>query len=133
MLANEPMVIQTRGLSKTFKEVRALNGLDLNVPKNSIFGFLGPNGSGKSTTIKLLLGLIRPTAGSATVFGEDIQRGSVAIRKRVGYLAQDPRYYEYMTAREIVRYTAQILLYRARTKLVEDRVEEVIRPGRAGG
>ncbi len=107
MIPNEPMVIQTRGLSKTFKEVQALNGLDLNVPKNSIFGFLGPNGSGKSTTIKLLLGLIRPTAGSATVFGEDIQRGSVAIRKRVGYLAQDPRYYEYMTARETVRYVAK--------------------------
>ncbi len=125
MLATEPMVIQTRGLSKTYKEVRALNGLDLNVPKNSIFGFLGPNGSGKSTTIKLLLGLIRPTAGSATVFGEDIRRGSVAIRKRIGYLAQDPRYYEYMTARETVRYVAKFF-YTGQDKLVEDRVDEVI-------
>lgn len=126
MIPNEPMVIQTRGLSKTYKEVRALNGLDLNVPKNSIFGFLGPNGSGKSTTIKLLLGLIRPTAGSATVFGEDIQRGSVAIRKRVGYLAQDPRYYEYMTARQTIRYVAKFF-YTGQDKLVEDRVSEVLR------
>src|SRR5206468_11566721 len=67
---------------------------------NSIFGFLGPNGSGKSTTIKLLLGLIRPTAGSASVFGADIIHDSVAIRQRVGYLAQEPRYYEHLTARE---------------------------------
>lgn len=125
MIPQGPMVIETRGLSKTFKEVRALNSLDLNVPKNSIFGFLGPNGSGKSTTIKLLLGLIRPTAGSAAVFGEDIQRGSVAIRKRVGYLAQDPRYYEYLTARETIRYVAKFF-YTGQDKLVEDRVEEVI-------
>ncbi len=118
-------VIQTRGLVKHFKEVQALKGLDLRVRKNSIFGFLGPNGSGKSTTIKLLLGLIRPTAGSASVFGLDTQHESVAIRRRVGYLAQDPRYYEYMTAREIVRYVARFF-YRGQERLVEDRVSEVL-------
>lgn len=60
--------------------------------EHSIFGFLGPNGAGKTTTIKLLLGLARPTAGSAIVFGKDIQKESVPIRRKVGYLAQDPRY-----------------------------------------
>ena len=59
-------VISTHGLSKDYKTVKALSGLDLSVPHNSIFGFLGPNGSGKTTTIKLLLGLIKPTAGSGT-------------------------------------------------------------------
>lgn len=125
MNLNETMVIQTRGLSKGFNTVRALNGLNLDVPKNSIFGFLGPNGSGKSTTIKLLLGLIRPTAGSATIFGQDIRQNSVAIRKRIGYLAQDPRYYEYLTARETVRYVAKFF-YTGQDRLVEDRVSEVL-------
>ncbi len=119
------MVIETHGLSKSFDQVQALQGLDLDVPKNSIFGFLGPNGSGKSTTIKLLLGLIQPTAGSATLFGQDIRRNSVAIRRRVGYLAQDPRYYEHMTARETVRFVARFF-YQGQEKLVEERVNEVL-------
>jgi ABC-2 type transport system ATP-binding protein len=86
------LVICTRGLTKTYKGVNALQNLDLQVRRHSIGGFLGPNGAGKSTTIKLLLGLIRPTSGSADVFGLDSVRESIAIRQRVGYLAQDPRY-----------------------------------------
>src|SRR4051794_39268109 len=88
-------VIKTASLTKTFKGVSALQDLSLTVPRHSIFGFLGPNGAGKSTTIKLLLGLTRPTSGSATIFGLDSVRDSVAIRERVGYLAQDPRYYNH--------------------------------------
>ncbi len=125
MDSSETMVIQTRDLTKTFKEVKALDQLNINVRKNSIFGFLGPNGSGKSTTIKLLLGLIRPTAGSASVFGEDIGLSSVSIRKRIGYLAQDPRYYEYMTARQTLRYVANFF-YTGPKNLIEDRVSEVL-------
>jgi ABC-type multidrug transport system ATPase subunit len=87
--------------------------LDLTVSKNSIFGFLGPNGAGKTTTIKLLLGLAKPTAGSATVFGHDIVHDNVEIRKRVGYLAQDPRYYEYMTARPDTALHGALLLRRS--------------------
>jgi len=91
------LVIDTRGLGKTFDGVNALKSLDIKVPKNSIFGFLGPNGAGKTTTIKLLLGLTRPTSGSGSIFGQDIVTDSIGIRKRVGYLAQDPRFYEHMT------------------------------------
>jgi len=72
-------VIATHGLSKTYKQVHALKDLNLQVPEHSIFGFLGPNGAGKTTTIKLLLGLIYPTAGSASVLGLDAVRDSVAI------------------------------------------------------
>jgi ABC-2 type transport system ATP-binding protein len=118
-------VIQTQGLSKAYKGVKVLDGLSLNVPKNSIFGFLGPNGAGKSTTIKMLLGLTRPTAGSAIVFGQDIGRESVSVRRRVGYLAQDPRYYEHMTARQTLRYTARFF-YRGPRDLIEARVEEML-------
>lgn len=99
-------VIDTQGLSKSFKRVDALKALDLRVQKNSIFGFLGPNGAGKTTTIKLLLGLIHPTAGSARLFGLDTVKDSVAIRARIGYLPQEPRYYENMSARQILDFTA---------------------------
>jgi len=119
------IVIETHNLSKTFKEAQALKSLNLTVKQNSIFGFLGPNGAGKSTTIKILLGLIRPSGGQATIFGHDVQRNSVDIRRRVGYLAQDPRYYEHMTARQIIDYTAHFF-YRGPTHLLEARVQEVI-------
>lgn len=120
-----PLVIDTRGLTKTFKGVNALQSLDLKVPKNSIFGFLGPNGAGKTTTIKLLLGLSRPTGGSATLFGLDSVKNSTDIRKRVGYLAQDPRYYEGMTARETLRYTAHFF-YTGPAKAVEERISNTL-------
>ncbi|NIO42873.1 MAG: ATP-binding cassette domain-containing protein, partial [Burkholderiales bacterium] len=71
-------------LGKSYGDVVGLKALDLTVTKNSIFGFLGPNGAGKTTTIKLLLGLIFPTCGGATVFGHDIVSESVAIRSRIG-------------------------------------------------
>jgi len=118
-------VIETHNLNKTYKEVHALQNLNLTVKQNSIFGFLGPNGAGKSTTIKLLLGLIQPSGGRATIFGHDMQRDSVEIRKHVGYLAQDPRYYEHMTARQIIDYTARFF-YRGPQDLLEARVQEVI-------
>ena len=72
MASSTPFVIETHGLSKTYKGVQALKPLDLYVQQNSICGFLGPNGAGKTTSIKLLLGLARPTGGSGRVFGKDI-------------------------------------------------------------
>ena len=118
-------VIHTQGLSKTYNGTQVLNGLNLQVPRNSIFGFLGPNGAGKSTTIKLLLGLTRPSAGSALIFGQDITQKSWAVRRRVGYLAQDPRFYEHMTARETLRFTARFF-YRGPRELIEARVQEML-------
>jgi ABC-2 type transport system ATP-binding protein len=91
MDASKTLVIETDNLCKTYKSIKALCSLSLQVPQHSIFGFLGPNGAGKTTTIKLLLGLAHPTSGSGKVFGHDIVKESVKIRKRVGYLAQDPR------------------------------------------
>jgi ABC-2 type transport system ATP-binding protein len=125
MNTNQEFVIDTRGLSKTYKGVNALRPLDLQVQKNTICGFLGPNGAGKSTTIKLLLGLSRPTAGTATVFGQDIVRNSTDIRRRVGYLAQDPRYYDHMTARETLRFTARFF-YAGPQKMIEERIQKTL-------
>src|SRR5512139_3144935 len=120
-----PLVIETHNLSKTYKDVQALKDLNLAVKQHSIFGFLGPNGAGKTTAIKLLLGLARPTSGSARVFGYDIQRDSVPIRKRVGYLAQDPRFYEHMTARETLRFTASFF-FSGPQSAVEERIQETL-------
>ncbi|HSR14674.1 MAG TPA: ABC transporter ATP-binding protein, partial [Gemmatimonadales bacterium] len=119
------LAIRTAGLTKTFKGVEAVRGIDLEVPRNTIFGFLGPNGAGKTTTIKLLLGLARPTAGTAEVFGQDIGRDTLEIRRRVGYLAQDPRYYEHMTARETLRFTARFF-YAGPGAAIERRVAETL-------
>jgi ABC-2 type transport system ATP-binding protein len=119
------LVIHTKGLSKSFGEILALKSLDLEVPKNSIVGFLGPNGAGKTTTIRLLLGLNRPTAGSGTIFGLDIIKDNLEIRRRIGYLAQSPRFYEDMTPREILRFTARFF-YKGPKAKIEQRVLEML-------
>jgi ABC-2 type transport system ATP-binding protein len=124
-MTDNNLVIQTQGLTKTYKGVNALNALNLTVRKNSIFGFLGPNGAGKSTTIKLLLGLAHPTGGSASVFGLDIVKDSPRIRLRVGYLAQDPRYYEHMTARKTLRFAASFF-FDGPKAAIDDRIEETL-------
>lgn len=118
-------VIDTKGLSKTYNGVVALDSLNLQVPKNSIFGFLGPNGAGKTTAMKLLLGLTHPTSGGGSIFGQDIVHDSVEIRKRVGYLAQDPRFYERMTARETLRFKARFY-YRGPANEIEARIAETL-------
>jgi ABC-2 type transport system ATP-binding protein len=125
MQTKNNLVIQTYGLTKTYKGSNALQNLDLQVPQNSICGFLGPNGAGKSTTIKLLLGLTHPTSGRAEVFGMDSLRDSIAIRQRVGYLAQDPRYYDHMTARETLRYTARFF-YSGPSRMIDERIKETL-------
>jgi beta-exotoxin I transport system ATP-binding protein len=92
--------IETSGLSKTYGGgVRALDGLDLRVERGEVFGYLGPNGAGKSTSIRLLLGLIHPTAGRATVLGRDVRREGVAARRGVGYLPGDLRLADRLTGR----------------------------------
>jgi ABC-2 type transport system ATP-binding protein len=93
--------IETHGLSKTYgKDVRALADLELRVEPGEVFGYLGPNGAGKSTTIRILLDLIRPTAGGASLLGLDSRREGVQARRQVGYLPGDLRLYDRLTARE---------------------------------
>jgi ABC-2 type transport system ATP-binding protein len=124
MNAND-LVISTQGLSKSFGEVHALKSLDLYVPQKSIFAFLGPNGAGKTTTIKLLLGLLKPTSGSGKIFGMDIIHDSVDIRAKIGYLPQDARFYEHMTARQMLDYTAKFF-YAGPQSEIDKRVKEMI-------
>lgn len=97
-------VIETRGLTKTYGTVRALDGLDLTIPRGGVYGVLGPNGAGKSTLFRILLGLIRPTEGSATVMGGPV--GQVASMRRMGSMIETPRFPPYMTARQVLRWLA---------------------------
>ncbi len=99
-------MITIKGISKVFKEgltekrIMALEGLDLDIPKGEVFGFLGPNGAGKSTTIKILMNLIFPDTGIATIAGKDVR--TTEARKRVGYLPENPYFYDYLTADELL-------------------------------
>ncbi len=126
MNVKEPIIIQTYDLSKSYNGIEALKNLNLKVRTNSIFGFLGPNGAGKTTTIKLLLGLIQPTAGTATIFDQDIVRNSMSIRARVGYLPQEPHFYEFMTAREVLRF-AICFYFSGPKEKIEARINEVLK------
>jgi ABC-type multidrug transport system ATPase subunit len=104
----EPCVIEVANLRKTWADVVAVNGLTLQVPAGSIFGFLGRNGAGKTTTIKVLLGMVRPTGGTARVFElpADVPASSVEIRRRTGFVSEEKDLIDSMTVGEIVRFTA---------------------------
>ena len=97
-------VIETRGLTKTYGTVRALDGLDLSIPKGGVYGVLGPNGAGKSTLFRILLGLIRASDGTATVMGGGV--GDLAAMRRMGSMIETPRFPPYMTARQVLRWLA---------------------------
>ncbi len=119
------LVISTEGLSKSYGGVHALKSLDLRVSQKSIFAFLGPNGAGKTTTIKLLLGLLKPTLGGGRILGMDILQDSVDIRSKIGYLPQDARFYEHMTARQNLEYTARFF-YAGSRAAIDKRINEMI-------
>ncbi|HET8674736.1 MAG TPA: ABC transporter ATP-binding protein [Blastocatellia bacterium] len=107
------VVIDIKGLTKDYqvgflkkRTVRALDHLTIDVRRGDIFGFLGPNGAGKTTTLKLLMRLIYPTEGSATILGNPID--DVATRSRIGYLPENPYFYDYLSGRELLEYTARL-------------------------
>jgi ABC-2 type transport system ATP-binding protein len=101
-------VVETRGLGKSYGKVQAVRNLDLSVWPERITAFLGLNGAGKSTTIRMLLGMIQPSEGSATVLGKRIDdpAGSVELRRSVAYVSEDKRLYGYMTVEQIIRFTS---------------------------
>ena len=100
--------IQTEGLTRHFGSLVAVNNLSMQVPQGRIYGFLGPNGCGKSTTIRMLCGLLLPTAGSARVLGLDVSAQAEAIKPRIGYMTQKFSLYGDLTVRENLQFLAQI-------------------------
>jgi ABC-2 type transport system ATP-binding protein len=100
--------VQARGLTKRFGRILALERLDLTVPRGSIFGLLGPNGAGKTTAIRILTGLARPSAGSASVNGVTVGLDRPELRRGIGYLDQDPRFYGWMRGRELLELVGRL-------------------------
>ena len=105
-------VVRVQNVVKDFRpgfglrRKRVLHGVTFDVHEGEIFGFLGPNGSGKTTTLKILMGLIRPTAGSASILGRDVQESE--FRDRIGFLPENPYFYPFLTAREILDFYARL-------------------------
>jgi beta-exotoxin I transport system ATP-binding protein len=128
---NDATAIQTTGLTKDFGEGRGLFDLDLDVRRGEILGFLGPNGAGKSTTMRLLLDLIKPTSGSATLLGLDSRADSLEVRRRVGFLPGDLVLYPTLTGSAMLDYLGELrggADRRVRDELVERFDAELDRP-----
>jgi len=95
---NGDKIIEVKNLTKRYKNLVAVDELDLNVHRGDVFGFLGPNGAGKSTTIRMLLSLIKPTKGSINIFGKSLKENRNYILKRIGAIVEKPDFYLYLTA-----------------------------------
>ena len=100
--------IRCQSLTKRYGDVIALDSLNLTLEEGSVFGFLGPNGAGKTTTLRLLTGLGIPTSGQAWIAGDEVKRGSFALRRKIGYLPEEPAFYTWMTGREFLYYVGEL-------------------------
>ncbi|NIL92919.1 MAG: ATP-binding cassette domain-containing protein [Woeseiaceae bacterium] len=120
----DDLAIQARGLSKDFGQLRAVDRLDLDVPRAAIYGFLGPNGSGKSTTIRMLCGLLTPTEGSANVLGVDVPGHAGDLKPRIGYMTQRFSLFGDLTVYENLQFIAEI--YSIPVNRRAARIEEVL-------
>jgi len=121
---NSEFAIRARGLTKIFGELRAVDHLDLDVPRAAIYGFLGPNGSGKSTTIRMLCGLLTPTEGSADVLGTKIPGKATLLKPKIGYMTQKFSLFGDMTVLENLQFIAEIYSYPQRERAV--RIDELL-------
>jgi len=101
---NGDVAVRTTGLQKAFGSIVAVDNLDLEIHRGEVFGLLGPNGSGKTTTIRMLCGLLEPTAGQATVVGIDVVRDPEGVRQRIGYMSQRYGLYDDLTVAENMRF-----------------------------
>ena len=119
-------IIRTEGLARAFGDVRAVDGLDLEVPAGTVFGFLGPNGAGKTTTIRLLLGLLEPSGGRATVLGFDTRSDAGAIRERSGALLEHHGLYERLSAEDNLAFYSRV--WRMTASARRDRIRQLLEP-----
>lgn len=106
--AKGELAIDVRGLVKRFGNRVAVDGVDIRMPKGEVWGFLGPNGSGKTTTIRMICGLLRPTAGAGHALGFDILREADEIKRRTGYMTQKFSFWEDLTVRENLQFVARL-------------------------
>jgi ABC-2 type transport system ATP-binding protein len=120
-----PFAVELKDVTKRYNEIVAVNNISLSIPTGEIFALLGPNGSGKSTTLKMLLGLLQPTAGSVNVLGMDVQKDPVAVKRQVGYVPESPDVYEFLTGIEYLDFIADI--YGVPTAEKQQRITEYLK------
>jgi ABC-2 type transport system ATP-binding protein len=118
------LAVETRRLTRTFGELRAVDGIDLAVPAGSFFGFLGPNGAGKSTTIKCLTGLLRPSGGTMRILGRDPLADPVAVKRRIGVIPEDLALFDRLSGAENLTFVGRV--YGLDGATVEERAEELL-------
>jgi ABC-2 type transport system ATP-binding protein len=119
------VVVSARELGKQFSGTWVLHDLTIALHAGELVGMLGPNGAGKTTTLKLLLGLLRPSAGTANILGFDSVRDSIQIKQRVGYVPDEPHFYDFLTGRETLDFVVDSRgLDRRQTKVVIDELAE---------
>jgi ABC-2 type transport system ATP-binding protein len=108
MTTSYTSVVELKDVLKRYSEITAVNHVDLNIKAGEIFGLLGPNGSGKSTTLKILLGLVKPDSGAINVLGIDVQKDPVAVKRLTGYVPESPRLYEFLTGIEYLDFIGDV-------------------------
>ena len=117
--------VELKDVTKRYNEIVAVNKLNLTISTGEIFGLLGPNGSGKSTTLKMLMGLVQPTAGTVNVLGLDVQKQPVEVKRLVGYVPESPNIYEFLTGIEYLDFIADI--YGVPTAEKKQRITEYLK------
>jgi ABC-2 type transport system ATP-binding protein len=117
-------VITLTGLTKLYGKFKAVDGIELTVPKGELFGFLGPNGAGKTTTFRMIAGIIVPTAGRIEIGGVDLARQPLVAKRRLGYIPDRPFVYDKITGAEFLRFVAA--LYNAEDASLERRIDELL-------
>jgi len=117
-------MIEVRTLTKRYGSFTAVDGIDLTVPSGELFGFLGPNGAGKTTTLRMIAGILRPTAGTIRISGIDLTAEPVAAKDRLGFIPDRPFIYEKLTGIEFLRFVAG--LYRQRGPQIDRRADELL-------
>jgi ABC-2 type transport system ATP-binding protein len=117
-------MIRLQGLRKTYGKFVAVNGVNLHVPRGELYGFLGPNGAGKTTTLRMIAGILKPTAGTVHLGGDDLLRDPMAAKRRLGFIPDRPFVYDKLTGAEFLRFVAG--LYGQEGDMVERRMNELL-------
>lgn len=131
MVLTSTPAVKLTGVCKRYSDVTAVDYLDLEVKRGEIFGILGPNASGKSTTLKMILGLVKPDSGSVNVLGVNVEDDPIAVKRKVGYVPESPRIYEFLTGLEFLDFAGDV--YGMTPEVKKKRIEEFLEAFDLGG
>lgn len=134
MTSNRGPALRLTGVSKRYEDIVAVNHIDLDVQRGEILGLLGPNGSGKTTTLKMILGLVKPDFGSVNVLGINAEDDPISVKKQVGYVPESPRLYEFLTGLEYLDFIGDVygIAVSEKKTRIEEYLEALELEGREG-